>query len=103
MSVLSYTLPFLFLFAVYPAVQSRAAPAGVWRTPGGRTVALTVGGIGLAATVVAVGGTLIPSPDARDQLLEALKLAGASAALIISGVAFYVAASRRARRPSPTP
>ena len=35
MTVLSYTLPFLFLFAVFLAVQRRAPPADAWRTPGG--------------------------------------------------------------------
>jgi hypothetical protein len=46
-----------------------------------------------------VAGALIPSPDAKDQLFEALKLVGASATLIISGVAFYAAATRGARHP----
>jgi amino acid transporter len=95
MTVLSYTLPFLFLFAVFLAVQRRPPPASAWRTPGGRTVALAIGGTGLAATIVAVGCTLVPSPEAKDQLGEVLKLVAASAALILSGVAFYAAAKRR--------
>ena len=99
MSVLSYTLPFLFLFAVFLAVQRRQRPADAWRMPGGRTGAFAVGLVGLAATTVAVACTLVPSPDARDQLIEALKLVGASAALIGSGVLFY-AAARRAPRAS---
>ena len=40
MSVLSYTLPFLFLFVVFLVVQRRAPPDGAWRTPGGRGVAV---------------------------------------------------------------
>ncbi|MDB5479672.1 MAG: hypothetical protein JWO83_725 [Caulobacteraceae bacterium] len=101
MSVLSYTLPFLFLFAVFLKLQvgvarSGAAPAKAWRTPGGCRVALAVGAVGMAATIVAVLCTLVPSPDARNQLLEAAKLVFASAVLIVSGVAAYVLATRRA-------
>jgi amino acid transporter len=103
MSVLSYTLPFLFLFAVFLAVQVRtprsgAAPADAWRTPGGRGVALAIGAVGMAATLVAVLCTLVPSPDAKNQLLEAAKLVFASAVLIVSGVAAYALAKRPARR-----
>ena len=101
MSVLSYTLPFLFLFAVFLVLQVRdarsgAAPADAWRTPGGRGVALAIGAVGMAATIVAVLCTLVPSPDARNQLLEAAKLVFASAVLIVSGVAAYLLAKRRA-------
>ena len=102
MSVLSYTLPFLFLFAVFLVLQVRAprsgaaAPPDAWRTPGGRPVALAIGAVGLAATMVAVLCTLVPSPDAKNQLLEAAKLVFASAVLIFSGVAAYALAKRRA-------
>jgi amino acid transporter len=95
MSVLSYTLPFLFLFVVFLAVQGRPAPAGAWRMPGGRGAALAIGGVGLAATAIAVACTLVPSPDAKDQLGEVIKLVFASAVLILSGVAFYAAARWR--------
>jgi amino acid transporter len=103
MSVLSYTLPFLFLFAVFLAVQVRAprsgaAPADAWRTPGGRSVALAVGAVGMAATLAAVLCTLVPSPEAKNQLLEAAKLVFASVVLIVSGVAAYALAKRRGPR-----
>ena len=90
MSVLSYTLPFLFLFVVFLAVQRRAPPDGAWRTPGGRGAALAMGAVGLAATLLAVACTLVPSPDAEDPGGEAMKLVFASAVLILTSVAFYV-------------
>ncbi|HZZ87784.1 MAG TPA: APC family permease [Caulobacteraceae bacterium] len=95
MTVLSYTLPFIFLFAVFLAVQGRAAPADAWRLPGGALLGRLVGVVGLAATLAAVGCTLVPSPDARDQTGEMLKLLLASGVLIFSGVAFYAAARWR--------
>ena len=95
MSVLSYTLPFLFLFLVYLAVQGRPAPVDAWRIPGGRGVAMVVGVVGFLATAAAVACTLVPSPDAKDPLGEVWKLVFASAVLILSGIAFYVAARWR--------
>jgi glutamate:GABA antiporter len=95
MSVLSYTLPFLFLFAVFLWSQRRAAPTDAWTTPGGRGVAIAIGAVGLTATVVAVLCTLVPSPEAKDQMGETLKLVLASGVLIVSGIGFYAAARWR--------
>jgi amino acid transporter len=95
MTVLSYTLPFLFLFAVFLVVQGRTAPEDAWRMPGGAAAGRAVGLLGLVATLVAVGCTLVPSPDAKDQAGEMLKLVLASAVLILSGIAFYAVARRR--------
>ena len=97
MSVLSYTLPFLFLFAVYLAVQFRTPLVGMWRVPGGPRAGVMIGTIGMAATVTAVVCTLVPSPDAKDQVGEALKLIFASGVLIVSGCAIYALARSRVR------
>jgi amino acid transporter len=96
MSVLSYTLPFVFLFAVFLAAQRRPAPPDAWRSPGGRSLALALGAVGLTATVLAVLCTLVPSPEARDPAGEVAKLVLASAVMIGSGAAFYAAARWRA-------
>ena len=101
MSVLSYTLPFLFLFAVMIAVQAAPFPAEAWRAPGGRRAALVIGWGGLIGTLTAVLCTLVPSPDAADPAGEVIKLVIASACLILSGVAAYVLARRRRPRAAP--
>lgn len=92
MSVLSYTLPFLFLFAVYLKVQKYPVAMGEWRTPGGARAALMIGAIGMLGTISAVACTLVPSPDASDQLGEVVKLIVASIALIGSGALAYLLA-----------
>ena len=103
MSVLSYTLPFLFLFAAFLAVQFKPAPEGAWKLPGGRRAAMAVGLVGSSATAIAVACTLVPSPDAKDQAGEIAKLVFASGVLIFSGVAFYAAARWRRRTVVATP
>lgn len=84
MSVLSYTLPFLFLFAAYIAVQTNMRPRAI-------------GALGFVVTLSAIACTLVPSPDAEDPLGATLKLVWASAALILSGVALYALAKFRRR------
>lgn len=94
MSVISYTLPFVFLFLAYLRVNGAATP-GVWVAPGGPAGRKTLAWMGLAITATAIACTLIPSPDAADKLGAVVKLVVASAVLIGIGAAIYVAASRR--------
>jgi len=103
MSVLTYTLPFVFLFVVYLIVQTRPAPAGAWTTPGGAPVGRLIGVVGLIVTSSAIACTLVPSPDAGDQLGAVVKLLVASAVLIAMGVGVYTVASRRAAPVVATP
>jgi amino acid transporter len=102
MSVLSYTLPFVFLFVVFLALQYRRTPLphGAWQTPGGAAAGKAVGFVGLGSTLVAIACTMVPSPDAADPLGATLKLAFASLLLIFGGIAFYALARRRTRRAS---
>jgi amino acid transporter len=97
MSVLSYTLPFLFLFAAYLIAQRKPAPAGAWVSPGGRNGAVVIGGVGFVVTLSAVLASLAPSPDAEDPVGTTLKLIWASAVLILSGVVLYALAKWRKR------
>ena len=98
MGVLSYTIPFVFLFVVYLIVQGRPAPADAWTAPGGAGVARPIGAVGLVVTLSAIACTLVPSPDATDKLAAVVKLVGASGVLILAGAAIYGFASLRRRR-----
>jgi amino acid transporter len=94
MSVISYTLPFVFLFAAYFAVRGDVAP-GVWVVPGGARGRRIVALLGLAVTASAIACTLVPSPDAADKFAAVIKLILASAMLIVIGLAIYLRATRR--------
>jgi glutamate:GABA antiporter len=100
MSVLSYTLPFLFLFTIYLKVQGRPAPADGWTPPGGAWTARIVGAAGLLVTVSAVLCTLAPSPDVVDKAGAVTKLVVSSGVLVLSGVAAWALAWFRKRRVS---
>ena len=94
MSVVSYTVPFVFLFLAWFRV--RGAPAsGVWAAPGGAHGRRALALAGLAVTISAIACTLVPSPDAADKLGAVVKLIVSSAILIGIGWAIYVRAARR--------
>lgn len=95
MGVLSYTLPFVFLFAAYLKAQDRPTSPGAWATPGGAGPARLVGMLGLGVSVSAILGSLVPSPDAPDGLAATGKLVAASLVLIASGALIYWLRRRR--------
>lgn len=97
MSTLSYTLPFLFLFAAYLIAQRKPAPTGAWVAPGGKSGAMVIGVVGFLVTLSAVLCSLVPSPDAADPIGTTVKLLWASAVLILSGVVLYGLAKLRKR------
>ncbi len=101
MSVLSYTLPFIFLFIAYLKAQGRPAPDGAWTTPGGPRAAYVIGWTGLLVSASAIACTFAPSPDAADPAGATLKLLVASGVLILSGAAFYALARARRIRTAP--
>ena len=89
MTVLSYTLPFVFLFLVYWKVQRTTLPAAGWAPPGGPAVARAVALVGLLVTISAILCTLVPSSDAKDKLAETAKFILSSSVLILMGAGAY--------------
>jgi len=98
MSVVSYTLPFVFLFLAYFMVKAPAAD-GVWTAPGGALGRRSIALAGLAVTLTAIACTVVPSPDATDKIGAVIKLVVASAVLIGLGLAIYAWAARRRAKP----
>jgi glutamate:GABA antiporter len=103
MTVLSYTLPFAFLFVVYWKVQNETLPAAGWDPPGGPSTARKIALVGLVVTISAIVCTLIPSGDAKDKLAETLKLVLSSGILILIGAGAYALSHFRKKRPRECP
>ena len=99
MGVITYFIPFLYLFAAMWKLQSEPAGTDVIRVPGGRPVARLVAAVGLCTTTFTIGLSLIPQADEPDKPLAVLKIVGLSALLVLIGVWIYVAGKRRAARP----
>ncbi|MGA8866210.1 MAG: APC family permease [Candidatus Sulfotelmatobacter sp.] len=98
MGVLTYFIPYLYLFASMIKLQREPAGPGVIRVPGGKPVAMLVALVGLATTTLTIILSVIPQPDEPNKPLAVLKIVGGTAVLVGIGVWIYWAGKRRAAR-----
>ena len=95
MSVLTATIPYVFMFAVYLKAVRRPAPAGAWTPPGGARTSRALGWIGLASTLIAIACTLVPNAGEPHPVAAVLKIALSAAAMAALGLLLYWIANRR--------
>ena len=97
MGIITYFVPFLFLFAA--SIRLGREPAGpeVIRVPGGRPVAVAAAALGFVTTAVSIVFAAIPPADSPDRALAAIKIVGLSALSLAIGAAIYAVGRRRAR------
>jgi amino acid transporter len=95
MSVISYMIPFLFLFA--SAIRAQRQPPGpeVVRLPGGRPALVVLGALGFLTTLAALVLAFVPAPDEPNKPLAVLKIAGLTAVMLGSGVAVFLLRRRQ--------
>jgi len=98
MSVITYFIPYVFLFLA--ALKLAREPAGpeVIRFPGGRRVSLALASVGLFSTIVTIGLSVVPESDEPNKPLAVFKTVGMTAILIAAGVVTYALGKRRQRR-----
>jgi glutamate:GABA antiporter len=95
MSIISYFIPYLFMFASMIRLQQEPAGPEVIRLPGGRTAAVGAAAVGFATTMVAIGLALIPPADDPNRLLAVAKVAGLTTVLLAAGALVYASGRRR--------
>jgi len=98
MGVITYFIPFAYLFAAMFKLQSEPAGPEVIRVPGGKPVAKLVAVVGLMTTMFAIVMSVIPQPDEPNKPLAVLKIVGLSGLLVLMGAGIYWAGKRRAAR-----
>jgi len=98
MGVITYFIPFLYLFAAMYRLQREPAGAEVIRVPGGKPVARLVAVVGFLTTSTTIVLSLIPQPDEPNKLLAVIKIVGLSGLLVLVGAWIYWAGKRRAAR-----
>ena len=89
MGIITYFIPYLFVFASLVAVQREPAGADVIRVPGGRRVAVPLGVVGFATTTFTILLSVLPSADEPHKVLAVGKVVGLTAILIGVGVLLY--------------
>jgi amino acid transporter len=94
--VLSYFLPFVFLFGSMIRIQQEPAGPGVMRVPGGKPVAITLAILGLATTAISSVLACIPASDEPHKVLAVVKVLGSSAMMVaIGAIIYWIGKSRR--------
>ena len=97
MGVITYFVPYLFLFAAMIKLQREAAAPGVFRVPGGPAIARLVAIVGFCTTALTIALSLVPQPEEPNKPLAVFKIVGGCGALLAIGVWLYAAGKRRAQ------
>jgi len=100
MGVITYFIPYLYLFAAMIKLQGEPAGPDVIRVPGGTWMAKLVATVGFLTTTLTIALSLIPQPDEPNKPLALLKIVGGCGLLLLIGVAIYVLGKRKAMRDS---
>jgi glutamate:GABA antiporter len=95
MGVITYFIPYLYVFAAMYRLQREPAGAEVIRVPGGKPVAQLISVVGFATTTLTIVLSLLPPPDEPNKPLAVLKIVGLTGLLILIGVGIYWAGKKR--------
>ena len=94
MSIISYFIPYLFIFASMIRLQREPAGREVMRVPGGRPVAIGLAALGFTTTAVSIGLALVPAEDEPNKVLAVTKVAGLTLFLLATGALVYLLGKR---------
>jgi amino acid transporter len=89
MSVITYFIPYLFLFAAMIRLQSRSSPPGAIRLPGGKRFAIPLACMGFFSTTAAIILSLFPTEDERNPGAALAKIVVMTLVLLLGGFAVY--------------
>ncbi len=95
--VITYFIPYLFLFAAMLKLQGQPAGEDVIRTGGGKWGGRLIATVGLLVTTLAIFLSLIPDPDGPHKLLAIAKVTGSTIVLLGIGTWIYWPGKRKAR------
>jgi glutamate:GABA antiporter len=97
MTVITYFIPYLFVFAAMIKLQGEPTGPDVIHVPGGKPVAKVVAIVGLLTTTLTIVLSVVPQPDELNKPLAVLKVVGGSVVLVAIGAAIYTWGKRRTR------
>jgi amino acid transporter len=89
MGIITYFIPYLYLFGSMFKIQRERAGPEVIRVPGGRAVARFIACVGFASTSFTIALSLLPSPDEANKILAVVKVVGLTGVLLAAGWLLY--------------
>jgi len=96
LGIITYFLPYLFLFAAMFRLQCEAAGPQVIRVPGGKSVARLLAIAGFLTSLLAVALSFFPAPGDSNPTLAVVKIVGGTVVLIAIGTLLYWLGKKRA-------
>src|ERR1700751_990974 len=90
MGIISYFIPYLFVFAALIRFQREPASAEAIRIPGGKPVATALGILGFTTTLVTIIFSVMPAADEPHKFLAVAKIIGLTFALLALGVVAFL-------------
>jgi glutamate:GABA antiporter len=97
MSIITYFIPFVFLFLAMIRLQREPVPPGVMRLPGGRPTAVLLASVGLLTTLLTIVLAVVPPDDEPHKALAISKIIGSTFLLVGAGIAVFMTRKWRTR------
>jgi amino acid transporter len=94
MAVITYFIPYLFLFAAAIRVQRWPLPEGAFLLPGGRRTIIPLACVGLLSTACTIVLSLFPAEDDAHPTATLVKVVVGTVVLLGLGVAIYVSSGK---------
>jgi glutamate:GABA antiporter len=95
MTVITYFIPYLYVFAAMMKLQNEPAGPDVIRVPGGKLLAVAISLVGLLATSFTILISVVPQPEDPNKPLAILKIVGLTALLLGVGAWIYGTGKRK--------
>jgi amino acid transporter len=99
MGIITYFVPYLFVFAALIRLQSEPVAARTIRIPGGRPVATALGALGFMTTLVTIVFSVMPAAEEPHKFVAVAKIVGLSGVLLAVGALLYAFGKKRAAKP----
>jgi amino acid transporter len=96
--IISYFIPYLYLFASLIKLQREPAGPEIIRVPGGKPVAYFIGALGFITSVVTIVLSLVPPTEEPHKIMAVLKIVIATAVMVGIGVGLFYVGRRRVQR-----
>jgi amino acid transporter len=98
MGIITYFIPYLYLFAAMISVQNQPTGPTVIRVPGGKRIAIPLAILGLVTTSLTICLSVLPSDDEPNKPLAVVKVLGMTFLVLAGGVVIYALGKRRQLR-----
>ena len=95
MAVITYFIPYLYVFAAMMKLQHEPAGPDVIRVPGGKLLRVAISLVGLLATSFTILISVVPQPEDPNKALAILKIVGLTAVLLGVGAWIYWTGKRK--------